>query len=455
MIQQDMTKGSPLKLILLFTMPILLGNLFQQFYSMADTLIVSQTLGVESFAAVGSTGSIINLIIGFAIGLTAGLSVITSQYFGRRDEAGIRRNLATSVIISGIVSVMLTVLSVIFARPILSFMQTPVNLIDEAYSYVIVMFAGIGITMFFNLLSNILRAIGDSKTPLIFLALTSLLNIVLDYFFIFALNTGVEGAAYATIISQIISIVLCLIYIWKYIPTLRIYKEDWKVSRTEVKKHLAISLPMGFQSSIIAIGALAVQMTLNSLGASAVAATAAAQKIDSFVQMPMQSFGIAMATYTAQNFGAGKNERVWIGINKVAKIVVGYSIVMAFTMVLFGADLSKIFVGNDPEVLELVNIYFVTNAPFYFLLALLYLYRYTLQGFGKSSSPTLAGIMELLSRVIGAVVLSTSLGFIGVVIATPFAWLTALIPVLGSYYIFKRRMQGKTRIPLIKLALTK
>lgn len=450
---QDLTKGNPMKLILLFTLPILLGNLFQQFYSMADMLIVSQTLGVQSFAAVGATGSITALIIGLAIGLTAGLSVITSQRYGQKDEAGIRRNLASSVLISAGASIVLTILSVLFARPILVFMQTPAELIEEAYAYVVVMFAGIGATVMFNLLSNVLRAIGDSKTPLIFLAVTSITNIALDYVFILFLGTGVEGAAYATIISQLIASLLCLLYIWKYIPLLRIHKEDWKVSADEIKEHLRIGLPMGFQSSIIAVGAIALQITLNRLGADAVAATAAASKINGFATMPLLSFGITMATYTAQNFGANKIDRIWEGVNKVIKVVLAYSMVMGIVLVLFGSTFSKIFVGSEnTAVLELVDTYFLTNATFYFLLALLFIYRYTLQGFGKSAAPTAAGLMELVGRIISAALLSHPFGFAGVSIANPLAWLGALVPLMGSYYMLKRSMEGKTKLPVPNLA---
>lgn len=442
-----------MKLILLFTLPILLGNLFQQFYSMADMLIVSQTLGVESFAAVGATGSITALIIGLAIGLTAGLSVITSQRYGQKDEAGIRRNLASSVLISAGSSIVLTIFSVLFARPILVFMQTPAELLDGAYAYVVVMFAGIGATVMFNLLSNVLRAIGDSKTPLIFLALTSIMNIALDYLFILFLGTGVEGAAYATILSQLVASLLCLLYIWKYIPLLRIHKEDWKVSVDEIKEHLRIGLPMGFQSSVIAVGSIALQITLNRLGADAVAATAAASKINGFATMPLLSFGITMATYTAQNFGANKIDRIWEGVHKVIKVVLAYSMVMAIILVLFGSTFSRVFVGSENTVvLELVDTYFLTNATFYFLLALLFIYRYTLQGFGKSAAPTAAGLMELVGRIISAALLSHPFGFAGVSIANPLAWLGALVPLMGSYYMLKRSMEGKTKLPVPNLA---
>lgn len=441
---QDMTKGNPLKLIILFTLPMLLGNIFQQFYSMADTFIVSRTIGVDAFAAVGSTGSISNLIIGLAIGLTAGLSVLTAQRFGKKDFAAIRRNLAASIIISAVFTIVLTFFATLLTRPILEFMRTPANLIDDAYAYLVIIFAGIGVSVLFNLLSNVLRAIGDSRTPLLFLAAASIINVVLDYVFILGLHTGVAGAGYATVIAQLIASALCLVYIWKKVPILRIHKEDWKLSKAEINEHLRLGLPMGFQSSIIAFGGIAIQITLNSLGASAVAATTAAEKINGIATMPLNSFGVTMATYTAQNFGAGKLDRIWEGVNKTIKLVLTYSVVMGAAMVLFGRKIATLYVGeSSTEIFDMVQTYFLTNATFYFLLALLFIYRYTLQGFGKSTAPTAAGVMELVSRVIVAVVLSRPLGFLGVSLSSPLAWFGALIPLVFSYYWLKRNFTTK------------
>ncbi len=441
---QDMTKGNPLKLIILFTLPMLLGNIFQQFYSMADTFIVSRTIGVDAFAAVGSTGSISNLIIGLAIGLTAGLSVLTAQRFGKKDFAAIRRNLASSIIISAVFTIVLTFFATLLTRPILEFMRTPDNLIDDAYAYLVIIFAGIGVSVLFNLLSNVLRAIGDSRTPLLFLAAASIINVVLDYVFILGLHTGVAGAGYATVIAQLIASALCLVYIWKKVPILRIHKEDWKLSKAEINEHLRLGLPMGFQSSIIAFGGIAIQITLNSLGASAVAATTAAEKINGIATMPLNSFGVTMATYTAQNFGAGKLDRIWEGVNKIIKLVLTYSVVMGAAMVLFGRKIATLYVGeSSTEIFDMVQTYFLTNATFYFLLALLFIYRYTLQGFGKSTAPTAAGVMELVSRVIVAVVLSRPLGFLGVSLSSPLAWFGALIPLVFSYYWLKRNFTTK------------
>lgn len=438
---QDMTKGNPLQLIIQFTLPLLLGNVFQQFYSMADTYIVSQTIGVAAFSAVGSTGSITFFILGLAIGLTAGLSVITAQHFGKKDIVALRRNLAASLYISLAITLVLTIFATAYTREILVFMKTPANLIDDAYVYLVVIFAGTGAAVMFNLLSNILRAIGDSKTPLLFLAITSVLNIVLDYVFILGFNTGVEGVGYATVISQIIASILCILYIWKKVPMLRIHREDWKVTRKEILHHLRIGLPMGFQSSIIAIGAMTIQSTLNSLGAVAVAATTASEKINGIATMPLQSFGITMATYTAQNFGAGHYDRIWDGVKKVTRLVLIYSLIIGALLVFTSRSLATVFVGSaNIAILDNVQIYFITNATFYSLLALLFIYRYTLQGLGNSFAPTVAGIMELISRVLAAILLASTFGFAGVSIAGPLAWLGALIPLYFSYNKTKKNM---------------
>lgn len=437
---QDMTKGNPIHLIIQFSLPMLLGNVFQQIYSIADTYIVSQTIGVDAFSAIGATGSINFFILGLATGMTAGLSVITAQFFGKKDHVGLRRNLAASLYISAVVSILLTVVSTRFTRQILEFMNTPANLIEDAYAYLYVIFTGIGAAVLFNLLSNILRAIGDSKTPLLFLAITTVLNIVLDYVFILGFNAGVWGAGWATVISQLTASLLCLIYIWKKVPMLRIYKEDWRVTPKEIVHHLKIGLPMGFQSSIIAIGSMTIQTTLNSLGSVAVAATTAAEKINGIATMPLQSFGITMATYAAQNYGAGLYDRIWDGVKQISRLVLGYSFVMGILLITIGRQLASVFVGNGNEaILDHVQVYFLTNATFYFLLALLFIYRYTLQGLGNSSAPTAAGMMELMSRIIGALLLAKLFGFTGVSISGPLAWLGALIPLSISYFTTKKR----------------
>ncbi|MCC5890912.1 MAG: MATE family efflux transporter, partial [Alkalibacterium sp.] len=384
--KKDMTEGNPVKLIIGFMIPLLIGNLFQQFYNMADAFIVSRTVGVTAFSAIGSTLSLQFLILGLAIGITAGLAVITAQRFGRKDEAGLRRNLATSLIISVVVAAVLTLVTTTFTEEILTLMRTPEETYAYAYDYLNVLFRGIGAVILFNYLANLLRAIGDSKTPLYFLIITSLLNIVLDYVFILGFDMGIQGAALATVTSQITSSVLCLLYIWKKVPILRIYKEDWTLSVAEFKEHLRIGLPYGFQYSIIAIGSVAITVTLNQLGSTAVASYTAAQKIDALAVLPLQSFGVTMSTYAAQNYGARKLNRVWYGVNQAVKMSIAYSILVGILLVFFGRNLATLFVGADApaEVLRMIQLYFLTNASFYSLLAVLFIYRHTLQGLGNS-----------------------------------------------------------------------
>lgn len=449
-----MTTGSPLKLILSFTVPLLIGNLFQQFYNMADAFIVSQTIGVTAFSAIGSTLSLQFLILGLAIGLTAGLSVITAQRFGADDNEAMRRNLAASFIISAIIAVVLTVVTTTFTADILRLMQTPEETFQYAYDYLNVLFMGIGAVVLFNLLSNLLRALGDSKTPLYFLVITSILNIVLDYAFILWFNMGIRGAAVATVASQIISSIMCLIFIWKKVPLLRIHKKDWAgLNWLEFKEHLRIGLPYGFQYSIIAIGSVSITVVLNRLGATSVAAYTAAQKIDSVAVLPLQSFGVTMSTYTAQNYGARKLNRIWFGVNQAIKLSVGYSLIIGTTLLLFGRQLATLFVGANAstEVLSMIQQYFLTNSTLYIVLSILFIYRHTLQGLGNSLAPTVAGIGELFARIIAAVFLSAQLGFLGISISNPLAWFGALIPLTLAYRSTKRSLSGRAAVHLEEL----
>ena len=437
---KDMTSGKPIKLIWNFTIPLLIGNLFQQLYNMADTFIVGRTIGVHALASVGSTGSIIFLILGFANGLTAGLAIPLAQRYGAKDYLGVKRSFYVSILISAVVAILLTILSMIFCRQILEIMQTPVEIIDGAYDYLMVIFAGIFSSMAFNLLSNIFRSIGDAKTPLYFLVIACIMNIILDVVFIAGFGMGVEGAGYATVLSQIFSALACILYIWKKIPILRLNSKDFVAKSLDVKEHVRISFPMAFQSSIIAIGAIIIQITLNQLGATAVAAYTAAQKIDQVAILPMMSFGVTMATFVAQNYGAKKYDRIWRGVRDCIKLSLTFAISVGIILNLFSPIFIRAFVGvGHEEVVELGAIYFITNGTMYSLLSLLFIYRYTLQGVGKTFTPTVAGIMELCMRAFAAVVLSNLYGYTGATMANPLAWLGSLIPLMIAYYLFKNK----------------
>lgn len=437
---RDMTKGSPAKLILFFTIPLLIGNLFQQLYSMADTLIVGRILGVDALAAVGCTSSIMFFVIGFAQGLTSGFSIVTAQRFGAGDEAGVRRSFAVSILLSVAVTAVLTTASVILARNILEVMRTPANIIDDAYRYIVVIFAGIGASMLFNLLSNILRALGDSRTPLVFLVIACVLNIVLDFLLIKYAGMGVAGAAVATIISQVFSGLLCILYIIRRFPMLHLKREDWRMSRQDIWAHVRMGLPMGFQSSIIAIGAITIQFVLNNLGSLSVAAYTAAQKVDALAVQPMMSFGMTMATYAGQNYGAGNIPRIAKGVRQCTLMSVGFSIVMGLINIFAGKYLVGLFVSGQPEVVAMAQIYLTINGALYCMLAVLFVVRYTLQGLGQSFIPTLAGMMELGMRCFAAIILARFLGFAGASASNPLAWFGALIPLCASFILTMRRL---------------
>ena len=441
---KDMTSGKPIKLIWNFTIPLLIGNLFQQLYNMADTFIVGRTIGVHALASVGSTGSIIFLILGFANGLTAGLAIPLAQRYGAKNYSGVNRSFYVSILISAVVAILLTILSMIFCRQILEIMQTPVEIIDGAYDYLMVIFAGIFSSMAFNLLSNIFRSIGDAKTPLYFLVIACIMNIILDVVFIAGFGMGVEGAGYATVLSQIFSALACILYIWKKIPILRLNSKDFVAESSDVKEHVRISFPMAFQSSIIAIGAIIIQITLNQLGATAVTAYTAAQKIDQVAILPMMSFGVTMATFVAQNYGAKKYDRIWRGVRDCIKLSLSFAISVGIILNVFSPIFIRAFVGvGHEEVVELGAIYFITNGTMYSLLSLLFIYRYTLQGVGKTFTPTVAGIMELCMRAFAAVVLSNLYGYTGATMANPLAWLGSLIPLMIAYYLFKNKFPAE------------
>ena len=441
---KDMTSGKPIKLIWNFTIPLLIGNLFQQLYNMADTFIVGRTIGVHALASVGSTGSIIFLILGFANGLTAGLAIPLAQRYGAKNYSGVKRSFYVSILISAVVAILLTILSMVFCRQILEIMQTPVEIIDGAYDYLMVIFAGIFSSMAFNLLSNIFRSIGDAKTPLYFLVIACIMNIILDVVFIAGFGMGVEGAGYATVLSQIFSALACILYIWKKIPILRLNSKDFVAESSDVKEHVRISFPMAFQSSIIAIGAIIIQITLNQLGATAVAAYTAAQKIDQVAILPMMSFGVTMATFVAQNYGAKKYDRIWRGVRDCIKLSLTFAISVGIILNVFSPIFIRAFVGvGHEEVVELGAIYFITNGTMYSLLSLLFIYRYTLQGVGKTFTPTVAGIMELCMRAFAAVVLSNLYGYTGATMANPLAWLGSLIPLMIAYYLFKNKFPAE------------
>jgi putative MATE family efflux protein len=437
---KNLTVGSPALLIFGFTMPLLVGNLFQQFYSMADAFIVGNTIGVEALAAVGCTGSVMFLILGFVMGFSSGLAIVTAQRFGAGDVRGVRRSFAVSIVLALALTVIITTVSVAAAKPLLMFLRTPADIIDGAYSYIIVIFSGTAALVLFNLLSSVMRAVGDSRTPLVFLVITCILNIILDYLFILAFHMGVAGAAWATVIAQILSGLACIPVVLKKLPVLRLRKDDCRVSWKEIKAHVRIALPMGFQMSIIAIGFVVLQFVLNGLGTAGVAAFTAAQKIDQFANLPFNSFGAAMSTYTAQNYGARRMDRIKQGVISCSLMSGAFGIVMGTLFIFAGNVFAGFFIKSNDEVVSLAHIYLVINGSCYILLSLLLVFRQTLQGLGSSLVPTIAGIMELLMRTFAAVILSGFFGFYGLCFASPLAWFGACVPMGFAVFFAMKKL---------------
>lgn len=433
----DMTRGNPFKLILLFSIPLLIGNIFQQFYSMVDTIIVGRFVGVDALAAVGSTGSMVFLVNGFATGLTSGFAVLVSQKFGAKDEKGLRKSVSSAVTLTVISVVIVTLISLICGKPLLKLMNTPDNIMADAYTYIKIIYGGLVTTVAYNLIASILRALGDSKTPLYFLIISSVLNVILDLVFIINFKMGVAGAAYATIISQGVSAILCLIYTYKKFTILRLKKEDFKVKKRYYYKHLKIGIPMALQFSITAIGIMTVQGALNVFGSTVIASYTAASKALQLVMQPAITFGVTMATYCGQNLGAREYGRIKDGVKACTKISIITSIVAGAVLIFLGKYFVMMFITNpDAEILKYAQQVLDISAIFFIPLGLIFIYRNALQGIGDSFIPMMAGAYELIARAIVAFTLPRYLEFWGICLADPVAWFAAAIP-LGITY-FKR-----------------
>lgn len=433
--QNDMTVGNPMKIILGFTLPIFIGNVFQQFYNMADAVIVGKFVGNKALAAVGSTGTIMFLIYGFVVGMTAGFTVLTAQKFGAGDMKGMRKTVAGAGILSFVVGALLTILFMAFMKPLLILMNTPSDIFADAYSYIMIVSGGILAQMLYNLLSSILRALGNSKLPLVFLIISALLNIVLDLVFIVGFGMGAKGAAVATVIAQGVSGILCLFYIIAKIPILHLKREDLDVGSTIYKNQLRIGVPMALQYSITAIGTMMVQSSLNILGSTLVAAYTAAGKIEQVVTQAYVAMGTTMATYAAQNMGAGSVKRIREGFKACTVIGVVYSFVAAGFIMTVGKYMTYLFVSEDVDIImNSVDIYLKCIGIFFIPLAVVNIYRNGIQGLGYGLLPMMAGVAELIGRGVVAVITGAKRSYPGVCLAGPAAWVLAGGLLIVMYY---------------------
>lgn len=443
---RSLVTGAPWRVILLFSVPLLVGNVVQQLYHFVDAIVVGRHLGVNALAAVGATGSMIFLLLGFAWGLTSGFAIPTAQAFGAGDHAAVRRSVAAGTILTGITSVALTIGAPLLSRPLLELLQTPAELLDDATVFAQISFLGAGAMMFFNYLSAIIRAIGDSRTPLVFLTLACLLNVALVIIMVGPLDWGVGGAALATVVSQLVSVVLCLEFVRRRIPVLHVGREDWRAARGELTLHLRLGLPMGFQASIIAIGTLVVQVALNELGSDAVAAYTAASRVDGMAIALLQSLGLAVSMFVAQNYGGGRPDRIRVGVKQATWMALIGSVVLGALLVVAGAALVRLFVGEAAEdVVSLAALMLVINGVTYTSLGVLFVLRGALQGLGHTLIPTVTGIIELVARVAAAIVLGGIMGFAGVAWSNPLAWVGAVVVLIPAYLHAQRAL---ARMPI-------
>ena len=442
---KNLTEGDPARLIFFFALPLVAGNMMQQLYAFIDTLIVGRFLGVNALAAVGCTGSLMFLALGFLMGFCTGVTIYTGQRFGASDRAGVRQSAAACIMLGVAVALTLTAIVLPLTRTLLVLMETPPEILDGAYDFISIVFAGLTIFLLLYLQNCLIRALGDSTKPTILLAVTLGINIALEPVAILILGWGIPGAALATVVSQAIGALLFYIYIRRRVPALHTRWSDWKPNRAVLMAHLRMGLPMAFQSSVIAIGAIIVQVALNNLGALPVAAYAATQKIDAVAVMPMLSFGYAMAAYTAQNYGAQKYERIRMGVHACLRMSMAFAVAIGALLIAFGTFFLELFVGADAEgaaeVIAYGHTFLIVNGSAYIILALLLVYRNVLQGLGQSVIPTIAGAMELVMRAGAAIFLCSTLGFLGACMANPLAWIGAAIPVTIAYFWTERTLR--------------
>lgn len=439
---KDMTQGSPFKLIFFYSIPLLIGNLVQQLYNMADTIIVGRLLGTAALAAVGTTGPMNFLVLGFVTGLTAGFAVITAQNYGAKDTVALKRSIAMNIILNVAFSVAMTVVALITTEPILRLINTPTEIFADATVYIKIIYWGIGGIVLYNGTSCILRALGDSKTPLYFLVASSVLNIVLDIVFILNFNMGVGGAAWATVISQTLAGLATLIFMIVRYPLVRTTKKDYAWDSYFAWQHLKIGLPMAFQFSITAIGVVVLQGALNIFGAVKIAGYTAAQKVEQLTVGVASTLGVTMANYTGQNLGAGDLNRIKQGTNIGTLLTISFSLVSMAIAMVFAEPLSTLFIEQgEREVIAASRQYLFITAPFYPFLFVIFIYRNVLQSLGRGFMPLMAGAFELVARTVAAYTLPAIAEYAGICFAGPLAWVGAAVPLFISYTVIIKKFR--------------
>ena len=442
----NMTEGKPLKLILPFMVPLLIGNIFQQLYNIADIIIVGRTIGVEALAAVGAVSPLFMMQVIITLGLGNGFTVVTGQRYGGGDMDGMRRSIATGTVLSLISVVIIMAITYLSTDTVLAMMNIPAELMSDARSYVLIITDGLLAMMGYNFLSSVMRALGDSKTPLYFLIVATIANIALALAFILYLGWGVPGSAVALVIAQAISAILCIIYIYRRFPQLHLSTKDICLTKEEIWEHLRMGLPMAVQFSVLGMSIIFMQSICNKFGANTIAGFTTAMRVEQLAVQPMISFGLAISVFTAQNFGARRFDRIREGISKCSLLVLGFACFAAALMFFFGKDIIGVFLDNpEPEVLSAAYMYITYSVPFYFFFSQMFIYRNACQGMGIAMIPMMTGVVELFVRTGVAMFLTESHGYLGICLASPVAWLSSFSVAYFSYRYFIKILEVKNR----------
>jgi putative MATE family efflux protein len=434
---KSLTEGTPWKLILAFALPVFVGNVFQLLYSLIDTKIVGSTLGALALASVGSVSTLHSLLTGFINGLTLGFSIITAMYFGAGNEKKLRKSFAMSMLLGIVTTAVLVAVMVIFLTPILGMLHVPNEEFDMAYSYVSILIVGLLVTVFYNVFANTLRAIGDAVTPLIFLVVASVSNVALDYLFILGFGMGVKGAAYATVLAQLLSVLLCIVRIRRKFPILHVEKSDFRIQRDMVWEMCKSGLSMGLMSCLVSFGTVSLQSAINTLGTTVIVAHTAARKVFEILSLPTGVLGSAMATFSSQNYGAKKYDRIRVGLKST--LIMG--VIWSGIVVLLSQTVSKYLIGfiassSDSEILYWGTTYLKIDMSFVLVCVMIIILRNTMQGFGDRVTPVISSLIELVGKVIFAFVFVPHLGYWGIIWAEPVVWICMVIPLIIKTYRF-------------------
>lgn len=428
---KTLTEGTPWKQILLFSIPIFWGNVFQLLYSLVDTKIVGSTLGTEALASVGSVSTLHTLMTGFLNGLTLGFSLITAMCFGAKNRKRLKKTFAAAISLGVLTTLALVLMLMIFLHPVLNLLHVPQAQFEMAYAYISVLIVGLFATLFYNLCANTLRAIGDALTPLIFLIVATVSNIGLDYLFILGFQMGVQGAAYATVLAQLLSVVLCLIRIFRKFPILHIQKEDFRFDRELMAEMYKSGLSMGLMSCLVGIGTILLQSAINTLGTTVIVAHTAARKVFELVSLPNSVLGSAMATYCGQNYGARRFDRIRQGIRASLIIAAVWAVVVFLIChTIEGKLIQFVASTTNPDVIYWGSTYLKVDMSFIVICGVIVILRNSMQGFGDRVIPVFSSCIELAGKIMFAFVFAPMFAYWGIIWAEPMVWIAMVIPLI-------------------------